>query len=511
MIALLICFVGFTFILALSYWAFRLGQISAQYLKRSLQAAWVILLLLPLLQFRTDSEPLFQVEMQKWIPIVEATSVGSLPALVPLKIVSEVQAQSSQNSHFPSLGMLIKIFCAFGGLAFLVRYLVEARRYQNLQRRGLKVRSYSGLRIFISSEVKSAFCYGILRKTIFIPAKDYFIPLQRSVVLAHEFSHLQARDPFWTLAMEFVRYMFFWTGFSFLWRQWFLLASEVACDQRANRRLSLSSRDYFYLLINHLCKQTVPFGSTGVSLSYQHMKRRIQMYQTSKTRKLSGIVLASFLGIGMVAGAAVNFAKVTGVKWTVDDLRKVMAGKGTEVPVIYHKAVARELTRFLSSADTKWKLRKAFARMRVYEDSFRLQLREAQLPAEYVLLPLIESAYQNIDAVGNRSGGMWQFIPETARKYGLKVTEDIDERFDIPKATTAAIQYLKYMNDLFKDSQLALLSYNMGESALRKQLLDSGAKTVEDLLESGDLSRESHNHAARFQAAMILYRNPQLL
>jgi hypothetical protein len=51
----------------------------------------------------------------------------------------------------------------------------------------------------------------------------------------------------------------------------------------------------------------------------------------------------------------------------------------------------------------------------------------------------------------------------------------------------------------------------MGESALRKQLLDSGAKTVEDLLESGDLSRESHNHAARFQAAMILYRNPQLL
>jgi beta-lactamase regulating signal transducer with metallopeptidase domain len=510
MISVLVSFFLFTGIGAFGRLFFQYGFVSARQFKRILQWSLVLMLILPLVRLISLPESDFQFGFQKWIPVVENSTLFPAPQKLSVPPLSQTELKQEQTRTL-EVGDALAVLLFAGGLMYLGRLLFEIFRFRKLLKASVLLRRYKNIQIYLNPQIASAFCCGVFRGKIFLPPSQYFSPVERTVVLAHEFSHLKVKDPFWTLCMELVKDLFVFTGIAWLWRNWYLLASEIECDQRAILRLGLHKKDYFRFLLKQIETTRTPFGANGASVSYQHMKRRIQMHHFSRTKKVFGVLFGSLLLACAGAGAAVHLSQTTGSHWSVDDLRRLMDNKPNQVQMVYHKAVAKELTRFLSSADTKRKIRKAFARMKPFEAEFKAHLISKTLPEDYVLLPLIESGYQNIESVTNRSGGMWQFIPETARRYGLKVDEDNDERFDIQKSTAAAADYLKFLNGLFKDSRLALLSYNLGESALRKMLKETSAKTIEDLLDSGELENEQRQHVARFQAALVLYYNPELL
>lgn len=130
------------------------------------------------------------------------------------------------------------------------------------------------------------------------------------------------------------------------------------------------------------------------------------------------------------------------------------------------------------------------------------------LPAELAYLPLIESGYQP-DAVSHAgAAGPWQFIPETGKRYGLRIDSMVDERRDPIKSTQAAAQYLKELHEMFGDWELSLAAYNSGENRVARIIADTGADDFWDMRERGYLPSETSQYVPRFLAAVRIAKAP---
>lgn len=108
-------------------------------------------------------------------------------------------------------------------------------------------------------------------------------------------------------------------------------------------------------------------------------------------------------------------------------------------------------------------------RIRPVSDQIRAVLESEGLGPEWVALALAESGgdARNVSEAG--AAGLWQLMPHTARRYGLRVDADIDERFDIEKSTRAAAKYIRRQLDAFDGDMLwAVAAYNAGGTNLKR-------------------------------------------
>jgi len=129
---------------------------------------------------------------------------------------------------------------------------------------------------------------------------------------------------------------------------------------------------------------------------------------------------------------------------------------------------------------------------------------EIGIPEDFKYLAVAESSLKNNAESIAGARGIWQIMPDTARRYGLRVDNEIDERFHFEKATRVAGAYLLHLNALFENWTLAAAAYNRGESGLqRDQASQPQARTYYDLI----LNVETGNYLYRIIAIKYLMQN----
>ncbi|MCV6608846.1 MAG: transglycosylase SLT domain-containing protein [Campylobacterales bacterium] len=110
-------------------------------------------------------------------------------------------------------------------------------------------------------------------------------------------------------------------------------------------------------------------------------------------------------------------------------------------------------------------------------------LKKEGMPEELVYMAMAESAFKNRAYSSAKAVGIWQFMPYTAKLYGLRVDEYVDERRDPIKATYAAIRYMKKLHRQFGKWSLAMMAYNCGEGRLSWAIKKAGSNELNKLLE----------------------------
>ncbi len=155
---------------------------------------------------------------------------------------------------------------------------------------------------------------------------------------------------------------------------------------------------------------------------------------------------------------------------------------------------------------------RGLVRMGRYEDYIDAELAARDLPPTLRYLPLIEANYfpRAVSPVG--AGGLWQFMPETAKWLGLEVGPMIDRRFDPYASTPLALEYLTALHDQFGSWFLALAAYNGGPGRVERVIQRYGGGRPRDdalFVHIRDrLPKETRDFIPKYLAAVRLGEDP---
>lgn len=130
-------------------------------------------------------------------------------------------------------------------------------------------------------------------------------------------------------------------------------------------------------------------------------------------------------------------------------------------------------------------------------------LRKYNIPEDFKYLALIESGLSNIQSQAG-AAGFWQIVPATAKHFGLEITDQVDERYHLEKATEAACKLIRGSYNKYGSWTLAAAAYNVGEGRISKELERQNASNYYDLY----LPEETMRYVYRIIALKLLYEHP---
>jgi len=167
------------------------------------------------------------------------------------------------------------------------------------------------------------------------------------------------------------------------------------------------------------------------------------------------------------------------------------------IPLIYNQYSHQyvEYFAFKKAAFTQHMLEKRDLYFPLYEK----YLKQYGLPDELKYLSLIESGLETKALSLKGAGGLWQFMPYTARgDFGLRVDSYVDERFDPERATEAACKYMRQLYRIFGDWHMALAAYNTGPGNVKRAIRRCGSTDFWGIYNC--LPKETRNYVPQYIA-----------
>ena len=131
-------------------------------------------------------------------------------------------------------------------------------------------------------------------------------------------------------------------------------------------------------------------------------------------------------------------------------------------------------------------------------------LKRNGVPLDVLYLACVESMLNPRAYSPAIAAGIWQFIASTAKQYGLEVNDEVDERYNLEKATAAACRYLKKAYEKYGDWPTVFASYNGGMTRISKELEAQGVENAFDLYLTDETTRYPH----RIMAMKAIMENP---
>lgn len=131
---------------------------------------------------------------------------------------------------------------------------------------------------------------------------------------------------------------------------------------------------------------------------------------------------------------------------------------------------------------------------------------DSDVPSEFLFLAMAESGFSLEAYSRKKASGLWQFMPETGRLYGLQIDDYVDERRDLVKSTEAAVKYLENLHARFGKWYLAAIAYNCGEGRLARAIKKAGTDDIAVLLDPARryLPQESRRYIRKIIALTVL-------
>jgi hypothetical protein len=188
------------------------------------------------------------------------------------------------------------------------------------------------------------------------------------------------------------------------------------------------------------------------------------------------------------------------------------------VPDIFIKQVEKHINTFTNNPGVRGIIERSLLNSHRYKSIIEDELTRQGMPLAFFYLAMHESTLDS--AIVSRTGarGLWQFMPATAREYGLRVPDDwenspayLDQRTNPRMSTQAGVKYVKTLYAEFGDVALAMAAYNAGEGRIRKAL-----RSIDDPINNRDfwyiyrlgvLADETNEYVPKIIATMIIDKN----
>jgi len=180
---------------------------------------------------------------------------------------------------------------------------------------------------------------------------------------------------------------------------------------------------------------------------------------------------------------------------------------GFELPTDLNSRIQSELDWYVRHPDY---LDRVLTRAQRFLPYISDEIEARGLPLDLALLPIVESAYDPFAYSHGRAAGLWQIIPGTARRFGIRQNWWYDGRRDVVDATRGALDYLTYLHELMDgDWLLAIASYNSGEGNVLKAVKRNRARGRPTDFWNLSLSRETSAYVPRLIALVAIFSDPQ--
>jgi membrane-bound lytic murein transglycosylase D len=132
-------------------------------------------------------------------------------------------------------------------------------------------------------------------------------------------------------------------------------------------------------------------------------------------------------------------------------------------------------------------------------------LKEYGIPEDFKYLCVAESGLSNVTSPAGAKG-FWQLMEGTSKPYGLEMTDYVDERYNLEKATRTACLYFKESYSAFNNWTLTAASYNRGQNGVTRDLASQGVKSFYDL----HMNEETSRYIFRIVSYKLIFENPEL-
>lgn len=237
---------------------------------------------------------------------------------------------------------------------------------------------------------------------------------------------------------------------------------------------------------------------------------------------LASLLLANYCGFSQIEGAsngttatdsasvsAPNQPIVVEQTWLIDPklVQPRLQALQKEIPLTYNNFTHQfvEYFAYRKPSFTKTMLEKKDMFFPLYEK----YLKKYGLPDELKYLSLIESGLNPRVISRAGAGGLWQFMPKTARiDFGLRIDEYVDERFDPERATEAACRYMRQLYNIFGDWHLVLAAYNTGPGNVRRAIRKcNGGQTFWDIYNC--LPKETRSYVPQYIGMLYMINHAE--
>src|SRR5262245_52747944 len=219
----------------------------------------------------------------------------------------------------------------------------------------------------------------------------------------------------------------------------------------------------------------------------------------------SGGLLLALVGLSVMSACGLRPHPVASPAEDAEELAIPKPTESSSLACIQHPSIDAWERRLRSRPyrdDTRETLRRAVP----YLPLLRRIMQESGVPPDLALLPAVESSFYP-DARGRSDDrGLWQLRRGTARRFGLVVSKQRDDRLHPDHSTRAAARYLRFLHARFRDWPTALAAYNAGENRIQRARTRARQPdgSFWDLTASGQLPSYSRDYVARFLAVVRL-------